>query len=109
MLQVVEANVLALRNLYEANWVTVSRALRAAAQVRMLGAPGRDPISRDYTPDLQARVDAVIALHEAERDELREVSDRLVEAAREYGHAEAEIAESFRRAHPHLARGPAYR
>ncbi|MEJ8281466.1 hypothetical protein [Pseudonocardia spirodelae] len=109
MLQVSAANVLQLHRLYLAQYTEMADALEESRLAFTLGQPGHDPISHDYTPDFQTRVNAIVAMYKTERDELREVSERLAEAAREYGHAEAEIADSFRRAYPHLAPPPVTR
>lgn len=97
LIQVDSRNILQVRNAYVAQQERLVDALRAAQNSRSRTglAPGRDPISVDYADIFGRKVDTVVDRFRDHVAELREATNRLGEAAREYGFTEDEIEQSF--------------
>lgn len=96
LVQVNPDNILQVRNAYLAQQQRLDDTLQDARRSRAAILPGRDPISIDYAPVFGSRVDAVVDRFRAHVEELREATNRLGEAAREYGFTEDEIEGSFK-------------
>lgn len=98
LLQVNSDNILQVRNAYLAQQERLDDALRTTRNSQSLTglAPGQDPISTDYAPFFNRRIAIIGSRFEAHAKELREATNRLGEAAREYGLTEGEIEQSFR-------------
>lgn len=97
LMQVNSDNILQVRNAYLAQQQRLADAVRTAQHGRPLTglAPGRDPISLDYAPVFGTKVGTVVDRVRNHVEELREATNRLREAAREYGFTEDEIKQSF--------------
>lgn len=96
LVQVDPDNILQVRNAYLTQQQRLTDAVLAARRDRTRILPGRDPISVDYADVFGQKVNTVVDRFRAHVDELREATNRLGEAAREYGFTEDEIEGSFR-------------
>lgn len=95
LVQVNSDNVLQVRNAYRTQQQRLDDTLHDARQSQGRILPGRDPISTYYGPVFESRVDAVLERFRAHVEELREATNRLAEAAREYGYTEDAIKQSL--------------
>lgn len=97
LVQVNSDNILRVRNAYLTQQQRLADAVQTAQSSRSRSglAPGRDPISVDYAPVFGTKVDVVVDRFRDHVEELREATNRLGEAAREYGFTEDEIKQSF--------------
>lgn len=95
--QVNAANVLAVHRALRTQFESMLAALGDVAWMNDIPACAEDPVSKDAKAQFQPKVRAILEVHTAHCNEVKEAADRLREAARQYGFTENEIEASFRR------------
>lgn len=96
MTQIHADNVVAVHALLAAQAGRMREILEDADWMRDLPLPGEDPISRDAKDwCFQPKVNQILDVHWAHYYEVQEAADRLREAARQYGHTEADVEAAF--------------
>lgn len=94
-MQVNAGNVLQVRAAFLAQQNALQAATTQARHDFSITPCGGDPVSDDYTPEFQRKLSAIVEVHERHVRELMEATDRLGEAALEYGYTEDEIGNSL--------------
>ncbi|RTL62929.1 MAG: hypothetical protein EKK42_29985 [Pseudonocardiaceae bacterium] len=89
-------NVLKVAAVLTAEADRLQRSLNEDGKQR-LGLCGGDPVSRDAKRAFDQRADLLVDWHQKYVDDLRLLAASVRQAARSYGHSEADIAASFRR------------
>lgn len=95
LVQVHVGNVLQVRNVFLKEERDIASVLRRARRELTLRPCGTDPVSDDVTPMFQAKIDHIVETHWAHVRELHESTERLREAALDYGFTDDEIDRSF--------------
>lgn len=96
LLQVNSDNILQVRNAYLAQQLALAQALRNTRNSQAMVLPGQDPISIDFAPFFDRKIGLIVDRVRSHVEELREATRRLSEAAREYGHTEEQVEQSFK-------------
>ncbi|MBC3191374.1 PE domain-containing protein [Pseudonocardia sp. C8] len=91
MTQVGPENVLAVHALLRAQAESMAAALRAANWLQAIPRCGDDVVSVDAQALFQQKINAILDVHHAHVDEIREAADRLREAALQYRYTESDI------------------
>jgi hypothetical protein len=103
MVQITTGNVVQVHAILAAQAERMYTALKDAEWLRNLPAVGRDPVSLDAKRAFQPKVNHILDIHWAHYVEVREAADRLLVAARQYGHAEDAIGRALEVQREHFA------
>ncbi|OLL71143.1 hypothetical protein Ae168Ps1_5646c [Pseudonocardia sp. Ae168_Ps1] len=103
MVQITTGNVVQVHAILAAQAERMYTALKDAEWLRNLPAVGQDPVSLDARRAFQPKVNHILDTHWAHYVEVREAADRLLVAARQYGHAEDAIDHALEVQREHFA------
>lgn len=92
MTEITTHNVLAVHAVLARQADSISSALRDADWMRDIPRCADDPISRDAKTIFQTKIIAILDVHQAHLDEIREAANRLREAALQYGYTDDDVA-----------------
>lgn len=103
MTQIHTGNVVATHALLAAQAERMYELLYQADWMRDMQRCGDDPVSFDAKKVFQPKVNHILDIHWAHFHEVREAAERLREAARQYGHADADVESAFEAARQQFA------
>ncbi|WP_197519553.1 PE domain-containing protein [Pseudonocardia sp. HH130630-07] len=102
MAQITPDNVLAVRNELRFHAEKIREAIRAPGIENGFTPCGGDVVSVAAAESFNAKIGQIRDVHLAHAEELQDAAQRLEQAAREYGHTDDYIRDSFTDARPAL-------
>lgn len=96
-MRVTPENVLQIRNALLAESMLMAEKVRVARQESVVGEPGLDPVSIDLAPQFNTKITGLLDQWQAYVKELQTGAKNLERMAKEYGHGEQQIRDSFSR------------
>lgn len=97
--QISTDNVVGVYAVLAAQAERMRQLLEDADWMRDMPLPGEDPVSHGAKQVFQPKIDQILDVHWAHYFEVQEAADRVRQAAREYGHTDADVKAAFDRAH----------